>query len=269
MAGTFVGSVGFGDTVLTGANGASAFVGKLDPSGTAQWARSFGPNVFGAGVAADASGNVIFTGSFETPVDFGCGTLAGMPDHFFQPFVVKLDAGGGCLWNRWFPDTEAGQAQNVATDASSNIVVTGSFNSSVDLGGGPIQATGDPEMFIVSLDADGGYRWGKGFGDVAASSLALNGAGDAFLYGLLLGPADFGGGTLQGNTVIFLASLDAMGGYRWARTFGQQPSSAVGPLAVDASHVFVAGGIGGTIDLGCGPSTSGADMDVFVAEFAQ
>ena len=70
---------------------------------------------------------------------------------------------------------------------------------------------------------------------------------------------------------VFLASLDKMGGYRWPKTLGSGPLSAsLGALGLDSSsRVLFAGGIGGTVDFGCGSATTTAAEDVFVAEFNQ
>jgi hypothetical protein len=277
VAGSFIGSIDFGGDVLTSPDGQSTVVAKLGPDGTAAWSRTFGPNVFGGGVATDASGDVLFTGSLETPIDFGCGTLEGMENHSSQPFVVELDAGGVCRWSRSFPATGGAQSYGIATDASSNVVVTGLQldGGSIDLGGGPIQATGLSDSFVVALHADGSFRWGKDFGNTQiGAALAVNGAGEVFLDGVISGPTDLGGGTLDASDPIFVASLDAMGGYRWANTFAAATTEisviAAGGLAVDSSsRLLFTGGIEGTIDFGCGSLTSAGALDVFVVELAQ
>src|SRR5262249_49094581 len=156
-------------------------------------------------------------------------------------------------WSRSFPATGAAQAWRIATDPSSDIVVIGSASGSIDFGGGPIPATGVPDLFVVKLHADSSYLWGKGFGNTGGTGLALNDAGGVFIDGMLTGPAALGGGTLGGPGAIFVASLDAMGGYRWAKSFGPQTVASIGgALAVDSSsRLFVSAGIGGTSDFGC------------------
>jgi hypothetical protein len=270
LTGTFSGTIQFGGDVLTAADGASTFVGKLGPGGP-MWARGFGPNVLANGIATDASGAVLLAGIFETPIDFGCGALAGMPNQFVQPFAAKLDAGGNCLYSRWFSASDVGRAFAIAVDAASNAVVSGSFAGSIDLGAGPpVQGTGFDDTFVVALRPDGTTRWGKDLGNADGGEIAVNGAGDVFVEGLLSGPADFGGGAIGDNGDVFLASLSTMGGYRWAKSFGRASSVSLGALAADSSSsVLLAGGVGGTIDFGCGPLASTGTGDVFLAEFVQ
>jgi hypothetical protein len=273
VAGNFLGSIDFGGTALTSVDAPSGFVGELDPSGVAKWSRSLGANAQTTALAIDTSGNVLVTGSFETPIDLGCGTLTGLPNHYLQPFVVKLDATGACVWSRWLEDPDSAHGGDIATDAASNVVVTGSFSGAIDLGGGPMPSTSSSSnMFIATLRADGGFVWGKGFGHVMGLRVATNGAGDVFFNGLLQSKAaDFGGGPVGDMDALFIASLDAAGNHRWSKAFSTGGvSGSIGPIAADASsRVLLAGGIGGAIDFGCGSRTSTSDLDVFLAELAQ
>ncbi len=159
------------------------------------WARSFGPNVTAGGVATDGAGDLLFTGDFETPVDFGCGTLEGMSYQFFQPFVVALDEGGACRYSRWLHVDGAAEAYGIVADAAADVVVTGTWNGDLDLGGAPIPATGNMDVFVAALHPDGSLRWGKGFGNAGGGSVTMNGAGDVF----------FGGGFSRGRPTSAVA----------------------------------------------------------------
>jgi hypothetical protein len=267
VAGTFTGSIGFGDQTLASGAGAAAFVGKLGPDGTPAWVKSFGPNLWAEGLATDATGRVLLSGSYEMPVDFGCGVLPGQPSQDEQPYVVAFDPGGGCTWSRWFP-TGVGHAYAIATDASSNIYVGGSYEGSIDVGGGPIPDEADPASFVAALDPTGALRWGQGFSGVFANP-AVDVAGNVFLVGDALGPSNDLG---IGPAPLFVAALGPSGSLRWVEPLsmpspGGMTSGAIAASA--ASGVVIGGGIGGTIDLGCGPLTSTSQQDVFLAALAE
>ncbi|MBI4699654.1 MAG: SBBP repeat-containing protein [Deltaproteobacteria bacterium] len=77
LAGRFSGTVNFGGADLKSTGGYDAFVAKLDASGPHLWSRGFGDykGQEGAGVAADAAGNVVLVGGYYGNPDFGGGKL--------------------------------------------------------------------------------------------------------------------------------------------------------------------------------------------------
>jgi len=273
LAASFTGTVSLGAQSITSPAGAGTFVAKLDSSGTPKWVRTLDANALLSTLTTDGSGNAVFTGIFETPIDFGCGVLQGKPNNVVQAYATELGPDGQCRWSKWFHNSDVARGAGVATNAHSDVVVTGSFSGTIDLGGGPIQSTGAfDNLYVGMLGPDGEYLWGKAFANAIGGLIVLNDSGESFFEGLSLhGEVDFGGGPLGGTMPIFLASLGPKGEYRWAKGFGDKStSSSTGAIALDSfSHVLVAGGIGGTIDLGCGAQKTAAEADVFLAEFMQ
>ncbi len=90
MSGFFQGNVDFGGGVLTTAGVDDVFMARFGPSGSHMWSGRFGDweTQFSMGVAADASGNGIIIGSFESTIDFGGDELtsAGSLDIFVAKF---------------------------------------------------------------------------------------------------------------------------------------------------------------------------------------
>jgi hypothetical protein len=77
MAGTFEGSVDYGDGPLTSAGAQDIVVTRVDGQGAALWTRRFGGldwDVAGA-VAVEPGGSSYVTGAFGGTVDFGGGPL--------------------------------------------------------------------------------------------------------------------------------------------------------------------------------------------------
>jgi hypothetical protein len=180
-------------------------VSKLDATGELLYRVAYGEVA-----TMDASGNAYIAGSFTEPVDFGFGPL--VPNGNIDVYVVKLDASGTPLFARQLdlcgdgiasiavdatgriavsgsamgtlvldtsgaPLFQLGFAGDVAFDSHGNLIVAGSFNSSLDLGGGhTLSNAGDGDGFIVKVDANGSYVFAYDIGD-ADLPIAIVGTG--------------------------------------------------------------------------------------------
>lgn len=132
FGGTASFNAGTGTATLTSAGADDVFVAKLDTNGNLVYAQRFGGGSldFGAGVAVDAAGNAIVTGSFRDTATFGALNLttAGESD----VFVAKLGVFGNLVNLRQFGGTGDDRGGDVAVDGAGNAVVTGAFNNTVD-----------------------------------------------------------------------------------------------------------------------------------------
>ncbi len=235
------------------------------------WAKSFGdansPQVAN-GVAVDGAGNVVLVGSFLGSIDFGGGPLvsAGSSD----VFVAKFDASGGHLWSKRFGDVNPQSVSGVAVDGAGNIVLVGSFNGTVDLGGGPLVSAGTVDVFVAKLDGNGSHLWSKNFGDVGpqfAGAVVFDGAGNVLLDGHFSGSINFGGGPLvsTGGNDAFITKLDAGGAHVWSKRFGDGADQSATGVAVDqAGNVIFVGSFSGSVNLG-GAALTGTN-DTFIAK---
>ncbi len=279
-SGKVVFSGGFSDSVDVGGGSIAAghsdhgFVAELDDGGSHQWSFRVGQLTgygYSGTMAIDGAHNLVITGGCQLSVDFGTGVLPGGLG--YDVFVAKFDENGNALWNRRFGDggTQTGRA--VAVDGVGNVILSGSFRSSVDFGGGELTSPGE-SIYLAKFDGDGNHQWSRGFGDATSRILAFvatAAAGRVVLAGSLVGDVDFGGGNLSATDSsqdIFVASFDADGNHLWSKRFvgiGEQTTHGV---AVDPQgNVVLAGSLSGSIDFGGGPLTSAGDQDVFVASF--
>ncbi len=86
LFGIYNGSIDFGGGALTSVGGFDIFVAKLDADGCQSHAKSYGADLLQRGetLAVDATGNILFAGSFDGTVDFGAGALtATATDAYF------------------------------------------------------------------------------------------------------------------------------------------------------------------------------------------
>jgi hypothetical protein len=140
---------------------------KLTSGGVPVWGTTFDAlyNAFpiGGTIAADASGNVLLTGLYDTGADFGCG--APLPGGE-SAYVAKLDSGGACAWAKGFAASAFSIGHGVAATAGGQVVVTGWFTGpgAVDFGNGPVAGNASNNLFLATFEPDGGLAWAKAFG---------------------------------------------------------------------------------------------------------
>jgi len=135
MVGSFDKSMTFGegdDHISKGE--ADIFIARFDTTGKLAWAKTYGGDRedVGWGIAADAAGNTVMTGWFQSSVDWGRTTLpqsksAGNKD----VFAVKHDADGNVVWVQTWGDKDHDQGRGVVIDPKGDIVVAGLYRFSL------------------------------------------------------------------------------------------------------------------------------------------
>jgi hypothetical protein len=183
VASTFIGTLNVaGQTFQSSGGGYNLLVAKVDPACRVLWARVFGAPqaaVLLAGVAADASGNVIVTGNLSTAsgglVDFGSGAIGNSLNSDQAGVVFKLDPNGKGLWSHAYVASSVYDVAeditmgDVAVDPHGNtaflaaITAGASGSPSVNFGGGAVAFP----WSLVELDANGQFVF-----DADASSFA-------------------------------------------------------------------------------------------------
>ena len=211
VVGAFYGSVDFGGGALVSAGGLDVFAAKYGPTGTHLWSKRFGGPLddLGYGVAADASGNVVLTGSFQGTAGFAGTTLASAGDS--DVFVSKLTAAGAHVWSKRFGAAMQDRGQAVAVDASGNVAATGYFQGSVDFGGGVLTST-SIDLFVARLSAAGTHLWSRRFGTTGGqygAGVAASPAGRLLVTGYHQHAIDLGTGphTSAGAYDAFVADV--------------------------------------------------------------
>jgi hypothetical protein len=217
-------------------------------------------------VATDGSGNVVAAGYFNGSVSFGSASLTSAGG--LDCFVVKYSPQGTVLWTKRFGGNCDDLVRGVAVDGSGNIIVTGSFQGTVDFGG--VSLTSVPnsvlgacvsDVFVAKYSPTGNLLWVKSFGGTGADegrAVAVD-ESDNVILGVSLGSANvaFGSTILSasGSTVVAVAKLAGVNGsVVWAVQWGA--SAYPTALAADRNgDVLVTGNMG-----------SGANL--FVAKFS-
>lgn len=249
--------------------------GGGDACGGAGWSKVFGGVLEEEGwdITTDPAGNVVVIGHFDGTVDFGGGPLTSNGNS--DVFIVKYASNGAHIWSKQFGGVGKQYGYGIATDGAGNIYAIGSFNSSIDFGGGAHSSVGEEDVYVAKLSPAGAFLWSKQFGSSSSYdqgyAIDVDGAGNVGITGKFELGIDFGGGLLAcaGPGDIFVAKLSTNGAYLWATSVGDALPQEGRDVAFDpAGNLYVTGGFQGTVDFGGGALTSGGADDIFLAKYS-
>ena len=218
----------------------------------------------------DSFGRLVVIGNFTGTVDFGGGPLVNPLQT--DPFLVKLASDGSHIWSKSFGDIGWQFGMDVANDPTNNVVFTGFFQNTIDLGGGVLTSVDEYDLFIAKFDAGGNHLWSHSFGDSmdqTTRGIAVSDGANIFVGGDFEGSFSFGGAVLTsaGSEDIFLARFDPAGNHLWSKSFGGVNREYFWDMATDAAgNVIIMGDFTGSIDFGGGLLTT-SGTDVYVAKF--
>jgi hypothetical protein len=190
-------------------------------------------------------------------------------------FLVKYSSTGAHVWSKRLGGSGYDMGGSVAVDGAGNVVVVGTFEGTINLGGGSLTSAGERDLFVAKFSPAGQHLWSKRFGGTRTDwvrRVAVDGAGDALLTGQFLGSINFGGPTLTsaGFEDIFLAKLSgATGGHVWSMRLGSSSAPDAGyGVAVDGSgNVAITGFFAGSVNFG-GGAILAQSYDIFVAKYS-
>ncbi|MBP7810297.1 MAG: SBBP repeat-containing protein [Bacteroidia bacterium] len=271
--GYFIGAVDFDPGAasfsLTAIGSNDIFISKLDAAGNFVWAKNMGSTVGDVAtcLTLDASGNIYTSGYFQGTADFdpGVGTYTLVATAMQDVFVSKLDAAGNFVWARKMGGGGADVANDIAVDASGNVLTSGYFQNAVDFDPGAgtftIAVAGADDAFISKLDASGNFVWAKslgGSGYEGCYGITTNVTGDIYTTGYFQGSADFDPSagsfsltavTGPGSNDIFVSKLDASGNFVWAKGLGGGSNDISYDIECDATgDIYIPGGFATTAD---------------------
>jgi hypothetical protein len=281
-AGWFTSTISFSSgSAISSSGGTDGFLAKYNgANGGLIWYMGIG----GTGqdkiysVALDSNDNVVVTGYFTGSANFGGTPLtsAGSTDVFLAKYS---GTDGRFVWSKRVGGSGGDIGTGLAPGISGGIVVTGTFSSTVNFGGGNVQSAGGTDVFLATYNSNGGQVWTRvagGAGDDVATAVDTDADGNPVFTGNFLNTVDFGGGPLVGSSApsIFLAKYTATeGAHLWSRRFRSPNLTLFGgngrAVAIHRDgSVALTGSITDDVDFGGGPLSADYTADIFLAEFS-
>jgi hypothetical protein len=240
VAGSFVGTATFGETILTGA-GEEIFVAKYDLQGELVWAVSAG----GAdadraiSIVVDNAGNSYITGNIAGGAQFG--SLPPVTASGYDAFVTKLNTSGEFQWVQSFGSGDTDMSRDVALDNDGNPIIVGNFHQTVDIGATELVSPGGSTAFVAAFHkSDGSPMWAKAFGgtfDEHGTTVTVNKDGDIYVGASFFGTVTIGTQIFNAgaNLNSFVLKLDDVGELLWAKQISGSNWNNVLDLAADAN----------------------------------
>lgn len=168
---------------------------------------------------------------------------------------------------------------DVATDPSGNIYLTGGFTGTTTFGGMSVTSadsatSGSTDIFVAKVSPFGTVEWVKRFGNTSPDEgfrIAAD-ANGVTVGGTFRGMVFFGTGlgsdrTSAGQTDAFVLRLNPQGQFLWVASGGGTGGDSLAGLALDAAgNTYATGTFVGTATFG-GPSLTATGSDIWIAKF--
>ncbi len=170
-------------SALSGTNNNDAFIVKLTPSGSRQWATYFGGegNEDGRSIALDKSGNIFLAGtSYSSSGIATIGTFQTLYKGENESFIAAFDSTGNRKWGTYIGGDADDYLNNIKLDKQGNLVVVGFTYSPNGLTSSNAYQTnlkGSIDAYIGKFDTTGNRIWATYYGGLIedyANSLAIN-----------------------------------------------------------------------------------------------
>lgn len=271
VTGTFDGTADFGGGPLPAVAYNDIFVAKYSAAGAHLWSRhaaSAAGQIYGNGVAVDAVGNVVVTGSLYSTADLGGGPL---PVVFGRGILLaKFSSLGTHLWSRSYGGWLYDSGSAVAVDGGGDIIMTGQFGNAADFGNGTLVTVGNNDIFLAKFTGNGAPLWSRSFGgwqDDAGTGVAVDANGNIAVTGAFGTGIDLGGGWLASNSGIdmFLAKYAPSGAHLWSQGFGGYNTDSGEAVAIaPGGDVVLAGRFFSSMTIGGSTFTSAGASDIIL-----
>ena len=186
-----------------------------------------------------------------------------------------------------FGGTSSDYGNVVKKDLNGNIIVVGGYSGTIDLdpGSGTFNVTsvGNQDFFVVKLDQNGNFIWGKSAGGLNADNandFVVDSSGDIYLCGFFRGTADFDPSsatttlsTISGGISAdgFILKLSSSGNFMYVKQVGGSSAVDDHVLSLDIdnqNNLYATGYFNGNCDLDPGVGqfnvSSVGSSDIFI-----
>ncbi len=259
-------------------NHSDIYIAKFNSSGNALWLKTAGGinNDSPISICTDSNGNVFMAGNTESPIcTFGSVNLVNGSS--LNMFVFKYDSNGNEMWGRNASGLNYTGAYGVSTNGAGNVILTGTYNDTMNVGTTTLISSGGFDAFLLKYDTNGNLMWGKTEGGTGADeSYAVNvdGSGNIIMVGIYFSPSiAFGSFTLNnasGTGDIYIVKYDSTGNVVWAKSGNGNNGDYVQAVCTDVNgDIFITGGYNSTsLTFNSSTLNCAGGLDVFFVKYS-
>lgn len=248
-----------------------------------EWFKLDRPNIIiGSGIStydqaisikSDSKGNNYYTGYFEGVIVFGNDTLVSRGNR--DIFVCKIDNQGNYIWASSAGSEQADYGKDLAVNSKGEVFVTGYFFDKAIFGNSEISAFRNSDIFVAKLDSLGNWVWATnadGSGFDRGNSIVIDNNNNSYISGYYESTINFDAITLNslGSKDIFVAKLDSVGNWIWAKTAGSTSSDESYNINIDNNYqnLYLSGYFTSTATFGSTNLISAGARDPFIAKIS-
>lgn len=187
-------------------------------------------------LASGQDGHFYLSGEFLDTVQFGSKILvsAGGTDIF----LVKYTAEGNVVWSDRIGESDYDFVQKIIADDEGNVIVTGYFYGTTQIGQDQYTSYGSQDLFIAKYNSGGDFLWSYRAGGLMAdyiTGLTLDADQNIVITGYFYDGISFGDTTIlaSSSSDIYLAKFDTDGGLLWVNSAGGSSSDQARSASCD------------------------------------
>ncbi len=280
VIGRYQTSIDFGGVALTTSAGDyNVFVVKLDGDLALVHQANIGTSTseqIAQRIAVSSAGTIAVGVETEGDIDFGDGVISNPAGR--RAAVGVYTSTLSLSHKRLFTGAQPNSIWGLGYSAT-RLFVAGRCNGDIDLGGGVLDATGagNDDLYVGEFDAANAYVSGQvhGFtGSEGATDLSVTSSGLPVVVGQMTSDMDFRTLALTADSPGFNGFIvqlnearNAYWGLSFSDTAGSGFTEATAVAVAGNDDVIVIGTVNGTVDLGGGPVSMGAQNEFFIARY--
>jgi len=294
VSGAFSGTVDFdpgsGTDWHTSSGNYDTFLCKISPSGSFEWAKSWGlgsttPSLSSVAIDNDnifVGGQFFGTQDFNPEAGFEYRISAGASD----AFISKFDTSGNWQTVITYGGTGTDNINELATDGNGYLYPTGRFSTTVDFDPGPGEDIHVVafwyDIYFGKYDLDLNHEWVISIGGTSTEipfCISISDTGDIAVSGYFMETVDFDAGpgedfhTANGILEAFLFKYNGVGEFQWAHSWGGDGYEYGEGVAFDSSgNVYGTGLFFSTVDFdpgsGINEHTAIGSCDSYLSKFS-
>lgn len=272
ITGYFYDSLALDKIILTSSGNEDVFLAKYDLEGDLQWAVSGGGPGYNLSRSLSTdkiSGNIYIAGSFSGTAHFGGKEIKSKGGD--DIFLISYNSSGSVVWAKNFGSVKDDAGFGVTCSNSGDVVLTGTFSDTADIGGKKLIAKGRTDIFIAKYSSEGDLRWAEQAGDTTYGdkpAVVMDEAENVYVTGRFYFDAPGAVPGCDGIGNIYIAKYNKTGVKQWMKCAGNGGEESGDAIVVDSSgYIYVTGGYDYTINFGSGKILNSGLIDAFIVKF--